>query len=89
MSRLHSRIVSQSSNHRVAQAGYHPYGTVDTPMTMPMTRVVLGSGGATLEQMTALVTANGAVIPATVPGRFGQVILTPMPPRAPSPVLGR
>jgi hypothetical protein len=58
-------------------------------MTMPMTRVVFNAGGAALEQMTGLVTPNGAVIPATAPGQFGQVYLTPMPGRMPSPSLGR
>jgi hypothetical protein len=75
MSRLRTRIAYQSQNVRRAQAGYHPYGTADTPMVMPMTRVVFGGGGAGVEQMAGLVTANGAVIPATVPGQFGQVTL--------------
>jgi hypothetical protein len=85
MSRLHSRIVRQHTNHRVAQAQFHPHGTVDTPMTMPMTRVQFGGGGAMVEQMTGLVTANGAVIPATAPGQFGQVTLTPALGQMPSP----
>jgi hypothetical protein len=80
MSRLHSRIIRQSGNTRAAQAGYHPYGTADTPMTMPMTHVVFsGGGGATVQQMTGITTPNGAVIPATVPGRFGQVTISPTP----------
>lgn len=86
MSRLHSRIAGQAGAARAAAGEYHPHGTPDTPMVMPMTRVVFGGGGASLEEMTSLVTANGAVIPATVPGRFGQVTITPALGRLPSPV---
>jgi hypothetical protein len=85
MSRLHSRIARQSGNHRQAQAAYHPHGTVDTPMTMPMTRVLMGSSGISVEQVTGIVTPSGAVIPATAPGRFGQVYLTSAPGQMPSP----
>lgn len=90
MSRLHSRIVSQAGAARAAAAEFHPYGTADTPMSMPMTRVQFGGGpvaGAMVEQMAGLVTANGAVIPATAPGRYGQVHLSPQPGRLPSPSL--
>jgi hypothetical protein len=89
MSRLHRRIAGQAVAARAAAAEYHPHGTADTPMSMPLTRVQFGGGGAMVEQMTGLVTANGAVIPATVPGRFGQVYLTPAPGRMPGPVLQR
>jgi hypothetical protein len=85
MSRLRSRIASQSAGHRQAQAAYHPHGTVDTPMTMPMTRVLMGGGGISVEQMTGIVTPTGAVIPATAPGRFGQVYLTSSLGQMPSP----
>jgi hypothetical protein len=88
-SRLHSRITGQAAAARAAADGYHPYGTPDTPMTMPMTAVFLGGAGAMVEQMTGLVTANGAVIPATMPGRYGQVYLTPRPGQLPSPSLQR
>jgi hypothetical protein len=85
MSRLHQRIAGQAGAARAAAGEYHPHGTADTPMTMPMTKVYFGGGGADVEQMTGLVTANGAVVPATAPGRYGQVYLTPMPGRMPSP----
>jgi hypothetical protein len=89
MSRLHSRIAGQAGAARAAAGEYHPRGTPDTPMVMPMTHVEFGGGGAMVQQMTGLVTANGAVIPATAPGQFGQVYLTPSPGRMPSPSLGR
>ena len=87
MSRLRSRIAGQAGAARAAAADYHPYGTPDTPMTMPMTLVQFGGGGAQVQQMTGLVTANGAVVPATAPGRFGQVYLPPGSGRLPSPGL--
>jgi hypothetical protein len=86
MSRLRSRIAGQAGAARAAAGEYHPRGTADTPMVMPMTHVYFGGGGAMVQQMTGLVTAHGgAVIPATAPGQFGQVYLTPMPGRMPSP----
>lgn len=85
MSRLHERIKSQAGAARAAAGEYHPYGTPDTPMLMPMTRVQFGGAGALVENMTGLVTANGAVIPATAPGQFGQVHLTPWQGQLPSP----
>lgn len=87
MSRLHARIVSQAGAARAAAGELHPAGTADTPMIMPMTRVQFGGGGAMVEDMTGLVTASGAVIPATAPGRYGQVYLAPQPGRLPSPRL--
>jgi hypothetical protein len=85
MSRLHKRIISQAGAARAAAGAYHPYGTADTPMTMPTVLVQFGGGGAMVQQMTGLVTANGAVIAATAPGRFDQVVLSGAPPRMPSP----
>lgn len=86
MSRLHTRIASQAANHRQAMGAYHPHGTTDTPMMMPMTRVLFNGGGADVEQMLGITTPLGAVIPATAPGRFGQVTLTPSQ-RLPSPAM--
>jgi hypothetical protein len=75
MSRLQRRIAGQAGAARAAAGEYHPHGTADTPMVMPMTRVYFGGAGADVEQLVPLVTANGAAIPATAPGRYGQVIL--------------
>jgi hypothetical protein len=75
MSRLHSRIAGQAGQARAAAAEMHPYGNADTPMTMPLVMVTFGGSGAALEQMVPLVTANGAMIPATAPGTYGQVHL--------------
>ena len=75
MSRLHARISSQAGNARAAAAQMHPAGTADTPMTMPMVSVWFAGGDAYVQQLVPLVTANGAMIPATAPGTFGQVHL--------------
>jgi hypothetical protein len=75
MSRLRSRIAAQPAAARAAAADYHPWGTGDTPMVMPMVLVYFGGGGAWVQQMMPLVTANGAPVPATAPGRFGQVAI--------------
>ena len=85
MSRLHSRIANQASGSRAAMGQYHPHGTRDTPMTMPMTHVLFSGGGADVQQMTGITTPGGAVIPATAPGRFGQVTIAPATGQMPSP----
>lgn len=56
-----------------AMGAYHPYGTPDTPMIMPITRVLMTADGASVERLTPLVTANGAMVPASAPGTWGQV----------------
>lgn len=56
-------------------AGSHPYGTSDTPMVMPMIRVVFDGGGGHLEQMHPIITPNGAPVPATAPGTYGHVAI--------------
>ena len=73
MSRLRRRIVGQAGNARAAAGEYHPAGTEDTPMVMPMVHVQFGGGGAMVQQLHGIVTPNGAVIPAIAPGRFGHV----------------
>lgn len=79
MSRLRHRIAHQAAGHAGAMASYHPHGTADTPMTMPMVHVAFGPGGAAVQQMVPLITANGAPVPATAPGRFGQVSISGRP----------
>lgn len=74
MSRLHSRIASQAGAAAAAAGEMHPAVNGDTPMTMPMVGVFFGGGGAWTEQMAPMVAARGgAPIPATGPGRYGQV----------------
>ena len=75
MSRLHSRIAGQAGQARAAASEFHPYGNADTPMSMPLVRVQFSGGGAAVEQMVPLITANGAMIPATAPGTYGHVAI--------------
>lgn len=80
-SKLRSRIIGQHGASRAAQTGMHPWGTADTPMEMPMVHVRFGPGGAAVQVMTPLVTTapNGAMIPATAPGQYGQVSVSGRP----------
>lgn len=75
MSKLHRRITGQAGAAAAAAGEYHPHGTSDTPMTMPLAHVQFGGGGALVQQMAPLITANGAMIPATAPGLFGHVAI--------------
>jgi hypothetical protein len=73
VSRLARRIAGTGTAHARAMGAYHPWGTADTPQVMPLTRVVMTADGASVERLTPLVTANGAMIPASAPGQWGQV----------------
>lgn len=72
--RLHHRITRQASNHAEAQAGYHPWGTPDTPMVMPMHRTELTPIGATFEEAHVIIAANGAPIPGVSNHAWGTVL---------------
>jgi hypothetical protein len=78
MSRLRHRIIHQHRAAAAAASGMHPHGNADTPMQMPMVLVEMGPQGARVQQMT-LITANGAPIAATSPGRFSQVAISGRP----------
>ena len=71
---LHRRIVSQAGNHAAAQSGYHPWGTADTPVVMPMTRTAITPIGATFEEMHVIIAANGAPIPGVSNHAWGTVL---------------
>lgn len=75
MSKLHRRIASQAGAAAAGAGEHHPAGTADTPMVMPMAHVLFTGGGVQVQHMVPLITANGAMIPATAPGRFGQVAI--------------
>ena len=75
MSKLHRRIAGVGDAHAQAMGAYHPYGTPDTPMTQPLALMTYTTHGASLEVLTPLVTANGAIIPASPPGYFGHVAM--------------
>jgi hypothetical protein len=86
MSKLHKRILSVGANQDSHMGTYHPHGTADTPMVMPMVLVQVGpqtaSGIATGEpgwsyaqvsEMTPLIGPKGEPIPASAPRRWSQV----------------
>lgn len=82
VSRLRSRIIGQHGASRHAAAAMHPYGTADTPMTMPMVHVQFAGGGAAVQVMAPLYvpSGGGAVpVPATAPGQYGQVSVSGRP----------
>ncbi len=70
---LHRRIAGQAGNQAAAQSGYHPWGTPDTPMVMPMHRTELTPIGATFEEAHVIIAANGAPIPGVSNHAWGTV----------------
>lgn len=68
MSRMRDRLASNDGG-----AAFHPYGTGDTPMTMPLALVRISDGGMSYQSMHPLWTADGAAVPATAPGSWGQL----------------
>jgi len=76
--RLRHRIAAMGSQPAAVAASYHPAGTSQTPMVMPISAVVVSAARGqyvTLGSMefSPLFTADGAVIPAVAPGRWGQL----------------
>jgi hypothetical protein len=73
VSRFRGRIAATGTNMSTAMGTYHPYGSSATPMVMPLNLVTISMGGATVADMTPLFTEDGAIIPATAPGSWGQL----------------
>lgn len=73
VSTLQRRIAGVGTTLNQAMGDYHPWGTAATPQEMVITRVQVTADGASVERLTPLVTANGAMIPASAPGHWGQV----------------
>lgn len=67
------RFAYQSTNQARVDADYHPAGTADTPMVMPMTRVQIGSTGLAYDELTPLVMPDGRMVPATAPHTWFQL----------------
>ena len=68
MTKLMRRITGQASAMADSQAGYHPWGTADTPVTWPGHVTSWTPAGAAFEQAHVIIAANGAPIYATIPG---------------------
>jgi hypothetical protein len=60
--------------------GSHPAGTAATPIVMPLARVLIyppvNTGYVSLgyDELEPVWTTDGAAIPATSPGRWGQLV---------------
>lgn len=75
---LHHRIKTQAANTGSVMAGGHP--AVPAPMLLPLSQVTVNpvnSNYVTLamEDLAPLVTADGAMVPASSPGRWDQLAL--------------
>ena len=71
---LHRRIAGQAGNQAAAQGSYHPWGTADTPMVMPVNRIEITPIGATFEEMHVIIAANGAPIAGASDHAWGTVL---------------
>ena len=60
-----ARFARQPAAQARVNETYHPWGTADTPMVMPMTLVQVGSTGIAYQDMHPLVMPDGRMIPAT------------------------
>ena len=73
MTVLADRIIGSADNMPNAMGTYHPSGTGATPMEMPLAQVTVTAGGVKVGELTPLITADGAPIPATAPGSWAQL----------------
>jgi hypothetical protein len=76
---LHHRIKGQAANQAAVMEGSHPSAATVSGLTVMPVAVVSVNPGipgyATLamSELTPIITADGAVIPATMPGRWDQL----------------
>jgi len=75
---LHHRVKGQATNHQQVMGGGHP--AVPGPMSTPLTVVdvyPVSSSYVTLaaSDLMPIITADGAMVPATGPGRWDQLRL--------------
>jgi hypothetical protein len=75
---LSHRIMGQAVNHVTAMGDQHP--AVPAPMVMPLAQVTtypVDSNYVTLamQDLAPLMTADGALVPATGPGNWDQLAL--------------
>jgi hypothetical protein len=68
-----ARFTSQPGHQKAVDATFHPWGTADTPMVMPMTLVQIGSDGIAYQDMHPLIMPDGRMIPATADHQWFQL----------------
>ena len=73
MTILAERVKDVGTNQAMAMGTYHPAGTSATPMVMPLQQVTVTQAGVAVEDMQPLITEDGAMVPATSPGSWGQL----------------
>lgn len=78
---LHERIAYQHRSNELAMGDYHPYGTADTPMVMPLVLVQVQPTGVAVQDMAPLYTGGigHAPIPATAPHKWFQLFAAGRP----------
>lgn len=73
---LHNRIASQHASNERAMGTFHPAGTADTPMVMPLVQIEIRPGGVAVQDVSPIYVGGGpghAPIPATAPHRWFQL----------------
>lgn len=75
---LHRRIKGQAVNHQQVMGGQHP--AVPGPSSIPLAAVTVypvDSNYVTLamQDLAPILTADGAMVPATAPGKWDQLAL--------------
>lgn len=71
MSILHNRVTSEQY---LSGPAYHPVGTSETPMVMPMSSVTYANGQVLYGTLHPLTTADGAVVPAAADVTYPSVV---------------
>lgn len=77
---LRNRVANVGNTNAQAMGAYHPAGTAATPMLMPLAHVQMtqaspqGYSVVAYQDVTPIWTTDGAAIPATAPGTWGQVV---------------
>ena len=76
---LAHRVADVGNNTTGAMAGYHPAGGPGTVQVMPLQHVQIvpmnpGYSTVAYQDITPIWTADGAAIPATAPGTWGQLV---------------
>jgi hypothetical protein len=74
-----ARFARQPGASKQVMGTYHPYGTADTPMVMPMHLVQVGPDGIAYQDMQPITAPDGRMIPATAPHRWFQLYMAGRP----------
>jgi hypothetical protein len=77
---LSHRIMAQAVNHETAMGDAHPAAPPGTPMVMPLAAVTVHPSDSNyvtlaMQDLAPMLTADGAMVPATGPGAWDQVAL--------------